>query len=88
MTSRLTSYYRIEFRREGVDGRWELCIGHIQISAAENRAEPHPGILNYSEILPQMEALGYKGAFGCEYRPHATTENGLAWRDNFRRDTR
>jgi len=35
-----------------------------------------------------MEALGYKGAFGCEYRPHATTEDGLAWRDNFRRDTR
>ena len=63
-------------------------IGHIQISAAENRAEPHPGILNYSKILPQMEALGYKGAFGCEYRPHTTTEDGLAWRDNFRRDTR
>ena len=63
-------------------------IGHIQISAAENRAEPHPGILNYSKILPQMEALGYKGAFGCEYRPQAATEDGLAWRDNFRRDTR
>ena len=63
-------------------------IGHVQISAAENRAEPHPGILNYSKILPQMEALGYEGAFGCEYRPQATTEDGLAWRDNFRRDTR
>ena len=62
------------------------CIGHVQISAAETRAEPLPGKLNYSKILPQMQRLGYKGAFGCEYRPLAKTEDGLAWRDSFRRD--
>jgi hydroxypyruvate isomerase len=61
-------------------------IGHVQISAAEMRAEPLPGKLNYSKILPQMQKLGYRGAFGCEYRPLAKTEDGLAWRDNFRRD--
>jgi len=61
-------------------------IGHVQISAAENRAEPLPGKLNYSKILPQMQKLGYSGAFGCEYRPLTKTEDGLAWRDNFRRD--
>ena len=62
-------------------------IGHVQISAAEKRAEPLPGKLNYSKILPQMQKLGYRGAFGCEYRPLAKTEDGLAWRDNFLRDT-
>ena len=42
-------------------------IGHVQIAAAENRAEPFPGALNYSDILPEFKRLGYQGAFGCEY---------------------
>ena len=58
-------------------------IGHVQIAAAENRAEPFPGALNYSDILPEFKRLGYQGAFGCEYRPSSSTEGGLAWRDPF-----
>ena len=58
-------------------------IGHVQIAAAENRAEPFPGALNYSDILPEFKRLGYQGAFGCEYRPSSSTEGGLAWRDTF-----
>ena len=58
-------------------------IGHIQIAAAENRAEPFPGALDYSDILPEFKRLGYQGAFGCEYRPSSSTEGGLAWRDPF-----
>ena len=58
-------------------------IGHVQIAAAENRAEPFPGALNYSDILPEFQRLGYQGAFGCEYRPSGSTEGGLGWRDPF-----
>ena len=58
-------------------------VGHIQIAAAENRAEPFPGALDYSDILPEFKRLGYQGAFGCEYRPSSSTEGGLAWRDPF-----
>ena len=58
-------------------------IGHVQIAAAENRAEPFPGALNYSDILPEFKRLGYQGAFGCEYRPASSTESGLSWRDPF-----
>ena len=58
-------------------------IGHVQIAAAENRAEPFPGALNYSDILPEFKRLGYQGAFGCEYRPSSSTEGGLGWRDPF-----
>ena len=58
-------------------------IGHVQIAAAENRAEPFPGALNYSDILPEFKQLGYQGAFGCEYRPSGSTEGGLGWRDPF-----
>ena len=56
-------------------------IGHIQIAAAENRAEPFEGKLNYRHILPEFKRLGYQGAFGCEYRPTGSTEDGLSWRD-------
>ncbi len=58
-------------------------IGHVQIAAAENRAEPFPGALNYSDILPEFKRLGYQGAFGCEYRPSGSTESRLSWRDPF-----
>ena len=58
-------------------------VGHIQIAAAENRAEPFPGVLEYSHILSEFKRLGYQGAFGCEYRPSGLTEDGLSWRDPF-----
>ena len=58
-------------------------IGYVQISAAELRAEPFKGALDYSFLLPQFQALGYKGPLGCEYRPKNKTEDGLSWRDQF-----
>ena len=58
-------------------------VGHIQIAAAENRAEPFPGVLDFSHILPEFKRLGYPGAFGCEYRPSGSTESGLNWRNPF-----
>ena len=56
-------------------------IGHVQISAAEGRAEPLPGELDYSVLLPAMQQSGYSGLFGCEYRPIGSTQDGLGWRD-------
>ncbi len=55
-------------------------IGHVQIAAAENRAEPFPGALNYSVLLNEFQKQGYSGPFGCEYRPAADTGSGLGWR--------
>ena len=59
-------------------------IGHVQISAVEGRAEPFPGILDYSLLLPEFQKLGYFGPFGCEYRPANGTENGLSWMESLR----
>lgn len=56
-------------------------IGHVQIAAAEERAEPFPGALDYSLLLPAFQQAGYHGAIGCEYRPRGTVEEGLSWRD-------
>ncbi len=54
-------------------------IGHVQIAAAEKRAEPFPGVLDYGVLLPEFQAQGYSGPFGCEYRPTDSTEAGLSW---------
>ena len=35
--------------------------------------------MNYAYVLGQLDALGYDGWIGCEYRPAGTTEDGLGW---------
>jgi hydroxypyruvate isomerase len=59
-------------------------VGHVQIAAVPDRGEPDRGALDYRRLLPEMQALGYAGAFGCEYRPRAGTHAGLGWIDGFR----
>ncbi|MDH3741489.1 MAG: TIM barrel protein [Hyphomicrobiales bacterium] len=59
-------------------------IGHVQIAAAEQRAEPFPGELNYGHLLPAFQQAGYAGGFGCEYRPRGATQDGLSWRAELR----
>ncbi|MET3926022.1 TIM barrel protein [Devosia sp. 2618] len=58
------------------------AIGHVQIAAVPSRAEPDEGELNYSHILNELDALGYGGWVGCEYRPRTTTDAGLTWLKN------
>ena len=63
--------------------RWvggpESNVGHIQIAGPPDRLEPDAGELNYEWLLPRIDALGYAGWVGCEYRPAAGTEAGLGW---------
>jgi hydroxypyruvate isomerase len=54
----------------------------VQIAAAEGRAEPFLGTLDYAALLPKFKKLGYAGAFGCEYRPTGKTEDSLSWRND------
>lgn len=57
-------------------------IGHIQIAAVPSRAEPDEGEVNYLAVLERIEALGYQGWIGCEYKPRSTVEDGLHWRES------
>jgi hydroxypyruvate isomerase len=59
-------------------------IGHIQIAGVPSRAEPDEGEVAYERLLPAIEAMGYKGFVGAEYRPRSTVEAGLAWLGRFR----
>lgn len=57
-------------------------IGHIQIAGVPERHEPDDGELNFTFLFEQMDALGYSGWVGCEYRPRGRTEDGLGWIQN------
>lgn len=54
-------------------------IGHVQIAAVPSRAEPDEGEIAYGAVFAELDALGYEGWVGCEYRPRAGTEDGLGW---------
>ena len=54
-------------------------IGHIQIAGVPNRHEPNKGEVGYEAIFERLDALGYEGWIGCEYRPETTTLAGLDW---------
>jgi hydroxypyruvate isomerase len=54
-------------------------IGHVQIAAVPSRAEPDEGEISYRSIFATLERIGYAGWTGCEYKPRAGTDEGLAW---------
>jgi hydroxypyruvate isomerase len=54
-------------------------IGHIQIAGVPERHEPDIGELNYPYLFDVIDALGYEGWIGCEYKPKAGTSEGLGW---------
>lgn len=58
-------------------------IGHIQIASVPLRQEPDRGELSIDYLLEWIDTLGYQGLIGCEYRPAAGTETGLAWASRY-----
>lgn len=56
-------------------------VAHVQIAGVPGRHEPDRGELHYPFLFEMLDALGYSGWVGCEYRPAADTSAGLAWRD-------
>jgi hydroxypyruvate isomerase len=54
-------------------------IGHLQCGAVPSRHEPDEGEVNFPAVFEAVDALGYKGWIGAEYRPRGRTEDGLGW---------
>lgn len=81
------------FHAQIVDGDIETLItdyvsyfGHVQISAVHDRGEPDQGEINFAYVLTALEAAGYTGYVGAEYKPRgADVESGLSWLEQFRR---
>jgi hydroxypyruvate isomerase len=55
-------------------------IAHIQLADNPGRHEPGTGEINYAWLLAHLDAIGYTGWVGCEYKPATTTWAGLGWR--------
>ena len=54
-------------------------IAHVQIADTPGRHEPGTGEINYPFVFERLDAMGYRGWIGCEYRPRAGTVAGLGW---------
>ncbi len=55
-------------------------IAHIQLADNPGRNEPGTGEINYAFLFAHLDRIGYSGWIGCEYKPAASTEAGLGWR--------
>lgn len=60
-------------------------IGHMQLADNPGRHEPGSGEINYGFLFKHLDAIGYQGWIGCEYKPATTTTAGLGWRKSFMR---
>lgn len=54
-------------------------IRHFQVASPPDRGEPDAGEMNYRWLFQQIDASGFDGWVGCEYRPRAGTALGLKW---------
>lgn len=58
-------------------------IDHMQIADVPGRNEPGTGEIAWDYVFRRIDALGYQGWIGLEYRPAADTVSGLAWRQKY-----
>lgn len=54
-------------------------IAHIQLADNPGRNEPGTGEINYAWLFKHIDAAGYRGWIGCEYKPKTNTTEGLGW---------
>lgn len=54
-------------------------IAHVQLADNPGRNEPGTGEMNYPFLFRHLDAIGYAGWIGCEYKPKTTTVEGLGW---------
>ncbi|WP_421699693.1 2-oxo-tetronate isomerase [Ancylobacter sp.] len=54
-------------------------IAHIQLADNPGRNEPGTGEINYPFLFRHLDAIGYEGWVGCEYKPKGETAAGLGW---------
>jgi hydroxypyruvate isomerase len=57
----------------------QSIIGHIQFADAPGRHQPGSGDINLGGLFDHLDALGYQGWVGAEYRPGGHTADSLDW---------
>jgi hydroxypyruvate isomerase len=59
--------------------RFAPRIGHVQIADAPERHEPGTGEINYRRVFQEIDAIGYSGRVGLEYKPSGATTASFEW---------
>ncbi|MRG58081.1 hydroxypyruvate isomerase [Phyllobacterium sp. SYP-B3895] len=59
--------------------RYKQLIAHVQLADNPGRHEPGTGEINYPFVFKALDAAGYDGWIGCEYKPKTETQRGLGW---------
>ena len=80
--------YHVQVTEGDITKRMEQhlpVIAHMQIADVPARNEPGTGEIGWDFVFARMDALGYAGWVGCEYRPAGETVAGLAWMKRFAR---
>jgi len=75
--------------RQGLDipacvARLAGRIGHVQFADCPGRGEPGSGRVDFAAALAALQASGYRGWLGAEYRPAGVTAASLAWLPRWR----
>jgi len=63
----------------GAIARYAGHVAHVQVADAPGRGEPGSGGLPVDRWLADLEAAGYRGYVGLEYKPTTSTDQSLAW---------
>jgi hydroxypyruvate isomerase len=70
---------RTEGELVGTFLRHQERIAHVQVADNPGRHEPGTGEIDYRYVFEQLDRAGYDRWIGCEYKPRATTSEGLGW---------
>jgi len=74
--------YHVQVTEGDITKRMEKympVIAHMQIADVPARNEPGTGEIAWAYVFRRIDALGYGGWIGCEYRPKGETLAGLGW---------
>jgi len=80
--------YHAQITEGDVTRRFESLlplIAHAQFADTPGRHEPGTGEVNWPFVFDRIDAAGYAGWIGCEYRPRGATADGLGWFARYRR---
>ena len=54
-------------------------IAHMQLADNPGRNQPGTGEIHFANLFRAIDAAGYQGWIGCEYKPTGKTEDSLDW---------
>jgi hydroxypyruvate isomerase len=54
-------------------------IGHVQIADAPGRNEPGTGEIDFEHYFDKLDAAGYAGHIGLEYKPSGASADSFNW---------